>query len=277
MMKKERKSRSVKYLNKFLEDLNYYNDETNTGKSNQPNKDSTQKHADTTTVGEHDQTSKESEYGLVMKCIELRQKVPLALSKSDIKYDKGLVMKLFHRNLESGLLSSYVVQEIKPLLRSSVSDEDLITAVSKTPASEKERNLALGKKKPLQVHEVGGARPGNSPGTSDNKFDKLVAAVELLTKQVSTLQPEVNNIKGDGYKANVSDDSNSGNRRGKNVILCKIVKIIIEPLVAIVLNVACLTIWQWGVATHHQAIMETERDCWYCATSNQGGFAQKVL
>ena len=45
-------------------------------------------------------------------------------------------MKLFNRTLERVLLSSYVVQEIKSLLRSSVSDEDLITAVSKAATSE---------------------------------------------------------------------------------------------------------------------------------------------
>ena len=38
----------------------------------------------------------ESEYNYEMKCIEVRQKVLLASSKSDIKYDKGLVMKLFY-------------------------------------------------------------------------------------------------------------------------------------------------------------------------------------
>ena len=166
------------------------------------------------------QLPEESEYSYVMKCIEVRQRVLLASSKSDIKYDKGLVMKLFYRTLERGMLSSYVVQEIKPLLRSSVSDEDLITAVSKAAVSEKERNLALGKKKQLKVYEVGSARPSNSPGNSDNKVDKLIAALELLTKQVSTLQSEINNIKGDGYKANVSVDFNSGDRRGRNVILC---------------------------------------------------------
>ena len=176
----------------ILEDLNFYNDETNTGSSNQPKKDSTQKHVslihqineaqeagydeseivnsviramspsltlrnvlETTSnlslqrllqfleshFEEKSATDlcgkltsmillpEESEYSYVMKCIEVRQKVLLASSKSDIKYDKGLVMKLFYRTLERGLLSSYVVQEIKPLLRSSVSDEDLITAV----------------------------------------------------------------------------------------------------------------------------------------------------
>ena len=68
------------------------------------------------------QLPEESEYSYVMKCIEVRQKVLLTASKSDIKYDKGLMMKLFYRTLERGLLSSYVVQEIKLLSRSSVSD-----------------------------------------------------------------------------------------------------------------------------------------------------------
>ena len=57
----------------------------------------------------------------------------------------------------------------------------------------------------------------------------------------------------------------------------KIVKIIIEPLVNIVLNVARPTIWQGDVATHHQAIRETERDCWHWATCNQSGFAPESV
>ena len=156
-----------------------------------------------------------------MKRIEVRQKVLLASSKSDIKYDKGLAMKLFYRALEKGLLSSYVKQEIKPLLRSSVSREDLITAVSKTAASEKERNKALGKKKQLKVYEIGSDKTSNSAGKCDNKVDNLVSAVELLTRQLSTLQSKMNNIKGNGYKKNVSEDFSSGDRRGRNVILCK--------------------------------------------------------
>ena len=93
------------------------------------------------------------------------------LRKSDIKYDKGLVMILFYGKLERGLLILYVVQVIKPLLRSSVSKKDLITAV-------KERNLALGRKKQLKVYEVGGVKQNNS----DNKADKIISAVDLLTK-----------------------------------------------------------------------------------------------
>ena len=51
------------------------------------------------------QLPEESEYQNVMRCIEIRQKVILASNKSDIKYDKELVRKLFYRTLERGLLS----------------------------------------------------------------------------------------------------------------------------------------------------------------------------
>ena len=82
------------------------------------------------------QLLKESEYQYVMRCIEVRKKVILASNKSDIKYDKELVRKFFYRTLEIGLLSSYVIQEIKPLIRSNASNEDLIAAVTKALATE---------------------------------------------------------------------------------------------------------------------------------------------
>ena len=86
-----------------------------------------------------------------------------------------------------------------------------------TAASEKEMNQALGKKRQLKVYEVGSDKTSISAGKCD-KVDKLVSAVELLTKQVSTLQSDINNIKGDGYKKKLSDNFNSGDRRGRNVI-----------------------------------------------------------
>ena len=86
-----------------------------------------------------------------------------------------------------------------------------------TTASEKEMNQALGKKRQLKVYEVGSDKTSISACKCD-KVDKLVSAVELLTKQVSTLQSDINNIKGDGYKKKLSDNFNSGDRRGRNVI-----------------------------------------------------------
>ena len=61
------------------------------------------------------QLPEESEYQYVMMCIEIRQKFILASNKSDIKYKKELVRKLFYCILEKGLLSSYLIQEIKPI------------------------------------------------------------------------------------------------------------------------------------------------------------------
>ena len=83
------------------------------------------------------QLLEESEYQYVMRCIEISQKVILAFKKSDIRYDKELVRKLFYRTLERGLLSLRVIQEIKPLIRSNASNEDLIAAVTKASATEK--------------------------------------------------------------------------------------------------------------------------------------------
>ena len=71
-----------------------------------------------------------------MRCIEIIQKVILAPNKCHIKYDKEVVRKLFYCTLERGLLSSYVIQEIKSLIRNNASDEDLIAGVTKASANE---------------------------------------------------------------------------------------------------------------------------------------------
>ena len=97
-----------------------------------------------------------SEYQHVMRCIEIRQKVILASNKFDIKYDRELARKLFYRTLKRGLLSLYVIQEIKSLTWNNASGEDLIAAVTKAWSTEKEENLVQGKyhKKALRVYEV---------------------------------------------------------------------------------------------------------------------------
>ena len=72
------------------------------------------------------QLPEESEYQYVMRCNEIRQKVIFVSNKSDIKYDKELIRKSFYCTLKRGLLSWYVIQEIKPLLKNNSSDEDLV-------------------------------------------------------------------------------------------------------------------------------------------------------
>ena len=127
----------------------------------------------------------ESAYSFVMRCIETRQKVILASMKSDIKYDKNIVFKLFYKTPEKGISSSYIVQEIKEGLRHSISDEDLIAAVTKVFGPEKER-IAVQSKARKNVFEV-------SAETDLKK--KLLSAVEGLSKQFSSLQSELNDVK----------------------------------------------------------------------------------
>ena len=93
------------------------------------------------------------------------------------------------------------------------------------------------------MYEVGCSGPSNFPGNSYNNVDKLVAAVELLTKQVSNMRSEINSIKVMDTRVTVLTFVIEG--------VGTIVKILIEPLVTIVLNVARLTIWPEDVEAHH--------------------------
>ena len=71
-----------------LEDLNYYNDETNTGNSNQPKMDSTKKHGDTTRVDGRDQTSR-GNGNLSPLLHELNQRASLIRKELKIKGQIG--------------------------------------------------------------------------------------------------------------------------------------------------------------------------------------------
>ena len=143
----------------------------------------------------------ESEYQHVMRCIEIRQKVILASNKSDMKYDKELVRKFFYRALEIGLLSSYVIQKIEPLISNNASDKDLIATVTTASATEKGRNL----KKALRVYEVSGTCNRSGRAEMDNKVDnsgsgkvdKLLSAVDVVTKQVNSLKSELREYKNE--------------------------------------------------------------------------------
>ena len=157
------------------------------------------------------QSTDESIYAYVMRTIEIRQKVLLASQKAsgkgEIGFDKDLVMKLFLRTLERGIISQYVVQEIRNLLKSScTTDEELISAVTNASAIEKERSTFQRKnKKQVKVFEVSsGSRSGFV--SEEGTITKLVSAVDKLTTKVSSLQPELNNLK-ESYQ--VITDSNS--------------------------------------------------------------------
>ena len=98
-----------------------------------------------------------------------------------------------------------MIQEIKSLIRNNASDEDLIAAVTKASAIEKERNLVQGKhdKKALRVYEVGSTSNRLGQVEMDNKaeksgsgkVDKRLSPVDALTKL--SLKSELREIKNE--------------------------------------------------------------------------------
>lgn len=145
------------------------------------------------------QLSDETCYSFIMRCIELRNKVLIASEKSEIPYDKPLVNKLFLRTLEYGITSQFILQEIRPLLRStSVSDESLVSAITKASTAEKER-LSLqnrNQRKHVKVNQVSESKPK----TESSELSVLLNAVSDLTKKVSNLQSELRTIKSSQEK-----------------------------------------------------------------------------
>ena len=113
--------------------------------------------------------------------------------------------RFFYNTLKRRLLSLYVTQEIKSLVRNNASDGDLIAAVTKASATEKERNLVQGKhhRKTLRVYEVSGSCNRPSQAEMDDKVnnsgsrevDEPLSAVDALTKQVNSLKSGLQEIK----------------------------------------------------------------------------------
>ena len=116
----------------------------------------------------------------------------------------------FYHTLERGLLSLYVIQEIKSLIKNDVSDEDLIAAATKASATEKETNLVQGKhhKKTLRVYEVSSTCNRSNQVEMENKIDssgsgkidKLLSAVDALPKEVNSLKSELREIKKENWQ-----------------------------------------------------------------------------
>lgn len=63
-----------------------------------------------------------------MRCIDSRQKILLALLKSEVKFNKAIVLS---KTLKNSKINTYILSEIKELLRKGVFDEDLIEVVTR--------------------------------------------------------------------------------------------------------------------------------------------------
>ena len=130
---------------------------------------------------------------------------PISLTLSMIRNWSGsFFIVLFRTRITK---SSYVIQEIKSLIRNNASDEDLIAAVTKASATEKERNLVQGISTKIRklcvcmrsvAHAIGPGQVEMDNKVDDSgsgKVDKLLSAVDVLTKQVNSLNCELQEIK----------------------------------------------------------------------------------
>ena len=130
-------------------------------------------------------------------------------------------MKLFLRTLEQGILSQYVLQEIRHFLKSSSTiDEELLSAVTKASALEKERSTFQSRnKKQVKVFEVSsGSRSGSV--SEESTVTKLVSAVDKLTSKVSSLQSELNGLKESNQAITDSNNFSPGSSRFKKCNKC---------------------------------------------------------
>ena len=87
------------------------------------------------------QGSQELSTQFVYRAMSLCQNLIVASNSPvpEIKYDKGLVQRLFLKALETGLTSETIVTEIKPLLRNpKTTDKDLIFAVGQATSCDQQ-------------------------------------------------------------------------------------------------------------------------------------------
>ena len=95
--------------------------------------------------------------------------------------------------------------EIKPLIRNpSVSDKDLLFAVSQASSSDQQRSVTLNKSKirprvnavemEYEAENELNLIPGKQDATKENKFVEMLDLLRSVQKQLSNLSTDVNTL-----------------------------------------------------------------------------------
>ena len=113
---------------------------------------------------------------------------------------------MFFRTVERDVSNPFVVQELKPLLRSeNVLDEALLAAIIKASASKKERSMlqaaAETAKKVVRFHESNSRQKEAKSNQHDDSISKLVSVVDVLTSKLTSLQHDFDNMKPKNVKS----------------------------------------------------------------------------
>ena len=145
------------------------------------------------------QHAKESPTDFLLRALNLRQKILFASKeeKAEVKYDSGLVDKVFVRTLDTGLTSEVIRQEIVGLLDKmpQLEEEELIEHLSRITMKEEERSSKLFKKKSTGTHvtSVQENKTPEPPKKKDFKEGMLSREVKELRSQVAELREVVTN------------------------------------------------------------------------------------
>ena len=158
-----------------------------------------------------------------MGTTELRQKVLLASQKAsgkgEIGFDKALIMKLFLRTLERGIINH--ARDQTPSQKSSITHEKLILAVTKASALQIETSSFQSRnKKEVKVFEV---RSASCSGflSEESTITKFVSTVDKFTAKVSPLQSQLNNPKESNQAVTDCNNFVSESSRFKKCNQCK--------------------------------------------------------
>ena len=169
---------------------------------------------------------KESDIEFVYKAMSLRQRIILASNspEADISYNAELVQKIFLKAIETGMKSSSVVSEVRPLLRQpDVSDEELITAVSQASQANTERNI----KHHTSTNTKHSAKVNNLDVDVETESN-IGRILSTLSEELISLKKEVRQLK-----------SNNGERSAKSRQQHRRVKLACEPCMQKNLAASC--------------------------------------
>ena len=159
------------------------------------------------------QAPNESEIEFVYRAMSLRQQVVLA-SKSDstdIAYSDEIVKRIFLKSLETGLRSSSLITELRPLLRlTSTTDEDLLKAVVQASTSISEWKDK--QKKPLdsKIHHIDHTDGRESEPNNHYRESNIARVISDLKEELIGLKQEVRQLK-----SKPDDKTSTQNRRLK--------------------------------------------------------------
>ena len=130
------------------------------------------------------QFSEESVYTLVTRCLEVHQKILVVSEKScDLCYFPGFISRLFLRTIKRGVSNPFVVQEIKPLLRSDkICHKALLAAIIKASAPEKEKSTLEAAQIPKKVVRVLGSNTRQEEANPKQHGDSISKLVCMYIK-----------------------------------------------------------------------------------------------